>query len=177
MPLLGRASMIFKRPTCPVVDGCVPPQATYSKSPMATTRICSRTVGGLRSGIFARVCASGKEQTTGHIALDIFVDRVLQGAQLLRRNMRAAIGKVGVDAGRLGAQVQADDVPAQLPPDGVGKHVLAAVLLHMVKAARPVDLTANFAARPAAARSPDGRTSPSSTKTSTTLAPPSVPVS
>ena len=81
----------------------------------------------------------------GHVALYVFIDGILERAQFFLGDARAAVGEVGVDAGHLRAQVQADDVTAELLPDGVGQHVFAAVLLHVVEAARPVDLAVNFA--------------------------------
>ena len=90
--------------------------------------------GHLRERIRVRECASD-----GHVALYLFVYVVLQGAQFPGAYAHAAPGQVGVDAGNLRAQMQADDMAAKLPPDGVGQHVLARVLLHMVKAARPIN--------------------------------------
>ena len=83
----------------------------------------------------------------GHVTLYVFIDSIFKSAQFLRRDVRAAAGEVRVDARHFRAQVQANDVAAELPPDGVGQHVLAAVLLHVVEAARPVDLAVNVAAR------------------------------
>ena len=45
--------------------GWVPPQATISSVPMATTRTCSDTVGGLRRGSVFSASGSGNQQRMG----------------------------------------------------------------------------------------------------------------
>ena len=101
--------------------------------------------GRLAQGHASKHLRVRKRTDDGHVALYVFVDGILERAQFFLGDARAAAGQVGVDARDLRAQVQADDVAAELPPDGVGQHVFAAVLLHVVEAARPVDLAVDFA--------------------------------
>ena len=101
--------------------------------------------GRLAQGHASKRLLVRERANDGHVALYVFIDGILERAQFFLGDARAAVGEVGVDARHLRAQVQADDVAAELPPDGVGQHVLAAVLLHVVEAARPVDLAVNFA--------------------------------
>ena len=75
----------------------------------------------------------------GRVHLDALVYVVLDLRDQLRAHVGRAVGKLHVDAGDLRAQVQADGHAAGQLVHRPGDHVLAAVLLHVIPAPRPVD--------------------------------------
>ena len=95
--------------------------------------------GGLAQGEGSQFFCLREPAAHGHVTLDALVHVVLDAADVLVGEAGRAAGHGYVDGRHVSADVQTDGHAAHQPMERAGDHVIRCVLLHMVKAARPVD--------------------------------------